>query len=1725
MLKNWKKKLIAVLLIFVLTFSNFAIVGKAYAASILDGIFSNDEDAGDTGSANVEFDAYFIDVEGKKETSIKSDVNNKDLLVGASINVKNNGYLKDAKIILGNGEELNFNILANYDELDENIQTFENNELALVQLNAGSELEFKFPIEYANSKFVNSSKISKINQIKFEGIYVNENAEEIAVTKTVDLALSWKDSREVRLDSEVTKFIGYTSDGKSGIILQTSISVDNETENSSLPVKNSTLKVEVPMLNDVKANSINVVATSTEGTNGKKNDEVVFSTDNWSYDEETNMLTINIENEKELVSTQNENEILIDETAVDELYYSASGKDTYLITYTYNDVSISELNFKSNVSEEYTLFGDDNKLSNNTEFNYEVSDTIGDIVTYKVESSTDSVSKGYTYLNYNNEENKYEVEIDNKLVFNISYKDIVDALYYEDAGSQYVTKNGDILPQNDIYYKSLVISDENFKSILGEDGFIKLYSESGEEIFTINKDTPKTDVNNIELNIDSSVKYLRIETSKPIADGNLIIKTIKAYSTVSFDKEQFKNFDKLTNNTIGKAKYIYLNDLADCGLSTTEVKLEDTRTSAELEVGQTNLSTLAMNSNVELKIELNNQDVKSDIYGDSEFTIKMPDYVQTVDVTSANIVYGEGLELSAVNAYEENGDIFLKVKTRGNQNELSNGIISKGTNIVLNTNIKVDLYAPASNDQFELTYSNSEATTYENEKDGLGYDNTEITYSAPSGVVTVNSITGFNDSLETVTSIKQGKQVGKLPIYSDRREASMELTVMNNEKTAISNVRMLGRTPFQGVKDIITGEELGTTTTGKMLSGLVADQDNRADFTIYYSENGEATDELENPDNGWTQNVSDFETIKSYLIVPNDANYQMEPETKIRFTYTYEIPENLEHNVDMYGTFATYYTHTTDIATLNEISIADLVGLSTGVGPQFDITTTTNATTVNEFAELEITTVLKNTGKIDAKNVVVEVPLPKYTSLSNKSVAPENVSMYEQDSKVIYRLDTLEAGKEITFKTYVTIDEIIYDNAEDSDNTVDEDVDHDHDDEKDHEEDYEPIINEIPEVIETEVYATVTADELDAVLKTEPVIVKILKAEIKITMASEDMNSVLTKDSVIKLNIRIKNLKDEDLKNTIVTMKLDDAFEFQKAYVAEFDESGVMQVEGASGKYDEATRTVTWNIDSIRSLYIKTVCLEMKVKLLDENITKKDIFASATVKADGTKEYEAQALKITVGKPVLVITQTTDTVDTYIKEGTEVTYKFSIKNEGTVTAKSVTLTDKIPDGLVAKSINYVKDGIVVNKQVSQRDEVRIGTSIGPGQTLDVNIKTVATSLNGAKERSVTNAGTVNATDIDDITSNKITHIVEPSIPVIEDQVSNGLASSSITNSSNNNLSKTYKITGLAWLDSNNNGMRDLDEKLLKGIKATLVDTDNGVIKQSTVTNSNGEYSFAGVENGNYIIIFDYDTVLYTVTTYQKENVLANVNSDVITTKVEQDGKLRNGAVTGTITVADGSISNIDIGLIEAMKFDLSLNMGISKITVQNSSGTKTTKYNNDTLTKTEIGAKQMNGSLVYIEYNLTVKNEGEVAGFAKKIVDNLPEGMDFNSGMNADWYSGTDGKLYTSALSDIEIQPGETKTLKLVLSRTMTNENTGMVTNTAEIAEDYNIYGISDSDSVPNNNSQSEDDFARADALLSVRTGEVFVYISVIITTILLIGIAVFIIVLKTKYKVSKGGV
>ena len=180
---------------------------------------------------------------------------------------------------------------------------------------------------------------------------------------------------------------------------------------------------------------------------------------------------------------------------------------------------------------------------------------------------------------------------------------------------------------------------------------------------------------------------------------------------------------------------------------------------------------------------------------------------------------------------------------------------------------------------------------------------------------------------------------------------------------------------------------------------------------------------------------------------------------------------------------------------------------------------------------------------------------------------------------------------------------------------------------------------------------------------------------------------------------------------------------------------------------------------------------------------------------------------------------------------------------------------------------------------------------------------------------------------------------------------------------------------------------------------------------------------------------------------------------------------------------------------------MKLDKTVNRITIQNSKGTVTKEYDNATLAKAEIDAKLVNATTVVVEYTIKVTNEGEVDAYVRKIADYLSSDYKFSSELNKDWYQ-ADGNVYTTSLANQKIVPGESKEIKLIVTKQMTESNTGLIPNTAEIVEIYNELGLQDVDSTAGNKVKDEDDMGTAEVILSIKTGEVITTITLIITTV-----------------------
>ena len=166
---------------------------------------------------------------------------------------------------------------------------------------------------------------------------------------------------------------------------------------------------------------------------------------------------------------------------------------------------------------------------------------------------------------------------------------------------------------------------------------------------------------------------------------------------------------------------------------------------------------------------------------------------------------------------------------------------------------------------------------------------------------------------------------------------------------------------------------------------------------------------------------------------------------------------------------------------------------------------------------------------------------------------------------------------------------------------------------------------------------------------------------------------------------------------------------------------------------------------------------------------------------------------------------------------------------------------------------------------------------------------------------------------------------------------------------------------------------------------------------------------------------------------------------------------------------------------------MDINQSITNVAVTNEQGSNTYEFAGTNMAKVEIDGKYLKGSIILVEYEVAVTNIGEVDGYARLISDKIPEGMKFNSELNKDWYEGNDGNLYTSSLANKKLLPGETATIKLVLTKEMTDDKIVSPVNTVKIEETYNEYFIQDK--------EQQNNIAEATVIISLTTGQAKTYV------------------------------
>ena len=1731
------KKILAVFLVLILLCSNIMPSVVSIAIYTNEAIENQNSK---TQNENLEFDAKLVSQEENSYWLI-CDVTSKEVFIDLAINLKKQGYLKNAVVSFASndGNELNYKFSGNV--VGSNIEKITETEVYLNKISSGTNTSIVIPIQ--PNENLNLENIEQTSNVTLKAEYVDENGETENIEKTINLNLGWKEEGDLKVSSNLEKLIQYDNNE---ILVQTKIRI--EKENQVLPTKETKLEIKDILMKNILPKDVYVLPNSV--------DQNLL----WNY--------IKDENKVDIENYENDN---IQEYTLVCIF------DGNLQEYLQKEINTISFDV---VANRKIYAGKENITESigNTYSNLETKELKGEEISLILNSNTEKIEKSEIYANQKNEE-KREITLSKDICLNISrinnkeinIVDNIEFLEGEDSRVEIQTE-----------YRKISVSKKEFEDILGSKGKIEIIKENGEkvaEIKSINNDENAKlqliegelegeNTRNIETNnpnedgkqadtdeankkeqptenslegdyvveLSEGISNIIIKLTAPIKVGNLKIREEKAFKDLNCNQKQIIEAQSMVSSK-------YLNS----SVVEARVKLSEAITKATLEVSTNKLTNVVKNENIEIKVVLNNHNRNSDLYENPIFEIVMPENVTDMEITGSNIVCPDGLEIKSVDVVNRNSRKVIRVELAGTQMDFNFADINNGTNVIINTNISLDNLKASQNTKIEMIYVNRNATNYENEiewsigeekteatlKNTNGYSFVEIDCVGPNGMLAIEKLSNYDEVGSSIYSVNGDILEGKIKAHSVAKTVKEEIIILNNTNAKATGIAILGRVPNKEAKQIDSEELLGTTINTIMKSGIVNESQDKGETTIYYSENENAGRDIIDIKNGWKEKNIDLSKVKSYLIVVR--NKEVAQGETLKFSYEYEIPANIEYDNMIKGTFAVYYNSHKPEGLVQSKTIATSAELQTGTGPKLEIdfkSSVDENTVIREGQTFKYVATVKNLGSEDAHNVEVKIPIP------NGMYYIENGVKNTEVRDVVETIEVLKQNesKEISIEVMVSSAQFkgpdgktVYENDDgyytedyiETDLNIEDVIDEEgyiksNYTEKDGKV-FEIVQNKItlkemvPSSIENK--ASVRANEIETELESNVIVIKVKKSELSVIVSKQNKN-FLVKDDVIKYNLTIKNVTKENLENSKITFKVDDGLQFVECYATKrkisviYDDGKASLEELLTGSqeqsesvlmedytFDKDSKTVTLNLEGIDSNYSYLFTAKFVVNKLEEETYEKETKTIFNIESENIETYTTEPIIERIIKPKVTINQTISNESEYIKEGEEFTYNIVIKNESDVTAKGVTIVDNIPKEIRVKEIKFITDGVEASS-VGTNNINRV-RSILANQTLEIVVFGKVKKLeNEDNYKEITNTAEMVSDDFGIKRSESISFKIEadPSYVDIDDIDDNPDIPVNPDNPSTPDnpdvpVENTYQISGTAWIDENENGIREQNEKILSNVEMQLVNSKSEEI-QKTVTDGNGKYTFKNVEKGTYFIIAKYDNSMYKLTEYNKSSVSDTINSDFF----ESNGR----AITNAIVISNISVGNIDIGLAQRQKFDFKLDKYVNRITIQNSQGTKITEYNESKLAKLDIAAKYINGTKVLIEYKIVVTNEGDISGNVKKIVDYIPNNMTFNSNLNENWYTGSDGNLYNTELENEEIKPGQSKEITLILSKTMTGENTGMISNSAEIEESYNVLGLSDKDSQEGNKAQKEDDYSTADSLITVKTGEEFLMIAII---------------------------
>ena len=892
--------------------------------------FEDGDEAVD-GTDNVKFSAFFLrDVNGdgyaEKIKGTCKQIGKEDTLY-MEVNVQTDGILKNAKIEV-DGKNFYLATTAPKDNelkdnyIGTNIKTLEFNDMANGTQKLLSGIVRSGDYSYSSSKTSaigsNINNLSRDdNKVTFTGTYVGSDGNEIEIKKEIVLQMDWYGTTSASISTSTSTYYDIQdrqNEEDGTLTLQAGISAYED--NNQLNIEKNYVEGTIPQLNGFDPISVTMES----------------STDSFSYDE-TNRKFIAT---REAINDANGN---ITKSVSRYNYYTL--KIVYpLEAYKSLDASTVTISIPvmtyyegyNNQNEEFTNPYKSNEAKSTLLYTYRdvipqdkpagINVKVGDYVTsptYRYLVSKKKPLKIYNGISSEENDDIYNVE----WYVTKGTKSTSDGLIMrerkdgEDIVSDSFIKSDATTESMENLTVNVGIGFSNANNFLAEDGFIKVYDDETDELlvtFTKADWGKYTKISPYKFNMP--VKHIRVETSETEDSQYLYVYSQKKlddeYITTNYTREQFDDLKYIRSQMSA-----YIGDTF-LGTVTHTANYEAPFSIASLSVRKNTLSTQLTEKNEILTIKATANESANQVgWKNGSFLIKLPTDIITADINNVEI-NNSNVSLTSYEYIENDNGRFIKVNT---QNISS---MAQTFEIKLDTNITPDPRIATTSENFELWASNEEGADYYygsadiydvndnlNTVELVHKSTATISLIAPNSLLTNQTASDFDKDGTQVVSPQIADVKPQLATVSqDTPEKTVRIgaQIKNNYSSAITDVMMLGKIPFEGNTYVISGADLGSEFTTKMTdAGIEVPEALQGKVTVYYSENETPDKDLTKESNGWktSENVTNWDNIKTFLIDFKDM--EIASGAEYTFYYTIKVPNGLDYNKKSFSHHGVYF--------------------------------------------------------------------------------------------------------------------------------------------------------------------------------------------------------------------------------------------------------------------------------------------------------------------------------------------------------------------------------------------------------------------------------------------------------------------------------------------------------------------------------------------------------------------------------------------------------------------------------------------------------------------------------------------------------------------------------------------------------------------------------------------------------------------------------------------------